>query len=343
MKYHFLLILFIAFFNKLSKSQVNLVKNYSFEQYNLCPNDMTQLTPSCSYWYDTMSKMKIIPPFPYSNNNWGSSEYYHICAINTAVHIPQNFCGFQIAHYGSAYCGFLLTFYINNQLSNYKEYIGTELYYSLNQNRSYQLEFYYSIAEYSYDQLEYYPLEIGALLTDTVVYQLSGISTNQPQNIITNPQVKQQLPEIKDTLNWIKVSGTFVANGGERFLTIGSFQNTGTLANKNVYVYIDDVKLWELEEQPTQVDSLKIPNIITPNTDGINDKFMYENQDQWSFETKIFSRWGNLVYDNKSSENWDGTYKGQIVSQGVYYYVIKAQAIKNGEVRIHKGTVTVMY
>jgi gliding motility-associated-like protein len=339
------IVLFSFFLGVFSvKAQVNFVPNYSFEIFDTCPPDMGYLNPSCDLWFTPTSKMLIIPPLPYSLFNWGSSDYYNLCAISTNAGIPSNFVGFQNPFYGDAYAGFLLIY--NDIISpNYKEYIEIELENFLQKDMKYCLEFYYSLAEWGHDT-SYYPLEIGALLTDTVVYRLSGVGTNQPQNINTIPQVKQKLPAIKDTLNWIKVSGTFIAKGGERFLTIGNFQTTDTLQNKNVYVYIDDVKLYYCgpdTTQPPVVDSLIIPNIFTPNADGYNDKFEYKNQEQWNFETQVFNRWGDLVFDNKSSENWDGYYKGNKVSAGVYFYIIKAQAIKTGEVRVYKGHVTVMY
>jgi gliding motility-associated-like protein len=227
-----------------------------------------------------------------------------------------------------------------------KEYIEIHLYKKLSKNKKYCLEFYYSIAErFFYNPNFYYPIELGALITDTIVSRQSGINTQQPQNIYANPQISQQLPQIIDTINWIKVSGSFIAKGGEQYLTIGNFQNTDTLTNKSIYVYIDDVKLWYCgpDTTPQPTGSMIVPNVFTPNGDGYNDIFEYENQEQWEFETQIFSRWGNLVFENKSSENWDGFYKNEKVSPGVYFYVIKAVAIKTGEIRVYRGTVSVLY
>jgi hypothetical protein len=223
--------------NAYLKAQINLVSNYSFEKYDTCPKGLSYLTPSCSDWFTPMSKMTN-PPAQYSLFNWGSSDYFNNCSSNSQIWIPNNIAGTQFAKAGDSYVGFLLL-----RSFNFKEYIETELDTSLEKDKRYNVEFYYSIAEYGSVQ-DYHPLEIGALLTDTVVYRLSGVGTDQPQNINTIPQVKQQLPAIKDTLNWIKVSGDFIAKGGEKFLTIGNFQTTDTLQNKNVYVYIDDVKLW---------------------------------------------------------------------------------------------------
>jgi gliding motility-associated-like protein len=39
----------------------------------------------------------------------------------------------------------------------------------------------------------------------------------------------------------------------------------------------------------------------------------------------IFNRWGNEVYHKKDGYNgeWDGTYRGQDLPDGTYYYVFK--------------------
>jgi gliding motility-associated-like protein len=61
---------------------------------------------------------------------------------------------------------------------------------------------------------------------------------------------------------------------------------------------------------------LIIPNIITPNGDGINDKFTVVGLPPES-AISIYNRWGNLLYDSANYANdWS------IKSEGVYYYVI---------------------
>jgi len=334
------LVLFLAL-SLTFNAQTNLVPNYSFEEKDSCPKGMSYLTPSCKDWYTPISKMNTIP-IGFSLNSWGTSDYFNLCANNTDAHIPNNYSGFQTPNFGNAYSGILLTINIPPSIFDFKEYIEVKLLKKLMNNKEYCIEFYYSIAE-RYNYSKYYPIGIGALLTDTIVSRQPGINTQQPQNIYAIPQVSGKLPQVMDTLNWIKVSGSFIAKGGEQYLTIGNFQHTDTLTNKSVYVYIDDVKLYYCgpDTTPQPVDSLVIPNVFTPNGDGYNDKFVYKNQEQWEFETQVFSRWGNLVYDNKTSENWDGTFQGERVSSGVYFYKIKAKAIKTGEMRVFRGTVSV--
>jgi len=68
-----------------------------------------------------------------------------------------------------------------------------------------------------------------------------------------------------------------------------------------------------------------LPNVFTPNGDGINDFFRPSN---YSFvekvDMKIFNRWGTLVYKTEDPDiNWDGKRinTNHLVPPGVYYYV----------------------
>jgi len=62
-----------------------------------------------------------------------------------------------------------------------------------------------------------------------------------------------------------------------------------------------------------------IPNSFTPNNDGLNDKFLVYANSLTSFKIEIFDRWGKLLFTADNIENgWDGTYKGQSCSLGVY-------------------------
>jgi len=64
-----------------------------------------------------------------------------------------------------------------------------------------------------------------------------------------------------------------------------------------------------------------IPSAFTPNYDSLNDSFGPKGQAIKDFTIEIFSRYGNTIY--KGNKNWDGTYKGQVLMDGMcYYYLI---------------------
>ena len=110
---------------------------------------------------------------------------------------------------------------------------------------------------------------------------------------------------------------------------------------------------------------LKIPNVFTPNGDGINDYFIitldggsdipggdtrgyraegleyeaYEPLNKYyeSTDLTIFNRWGRIVYHSTDYQNnWDG---GGL-SDGTYFYVLKCHGLKNDAT--YKGSVMII-
>lgn len=97
---------------------------------------------------------------------------------------------------------------------------------------------------------------------------------------------------------------------------------------------------------PPAIDSLAIPNGITPNGDGINDAFVFdvilENPSQYpESELLVFNRWGDVVYQSKPYNNdWEGTNQnGQPLPEGTYYYIMRLD-IANSE--IIRGDITII-
>ncbi|RAJ05494.1 gliding motility-associated-like protein [Chitinophaga skermanii] len=65
-------------------------------------------------------------------------------------------------------------------------------------------------------------------------------------------------------------------------------------------------------------------NVMTPNGDGVNDRFVIKNIDSYpNNELKIFDRAGRLIYNKRSYANeWNGTLSGQPLDEGTYYYIL---------------------
>ena len=76
---------------------------------------------------------------------------------------------------------------------------------------------------------------------------------------------------------------------------------------------------------------IKIPNVFTPNGDGVNDTFYPETVGLLSEEMRIYDRWGRLIYKwEELGEKWDGrNLAGNEVASSVYYYVYKALGMDN--------------
>ncbi len=91
---------------------------------------------------------------------------------------------------------------------------------------------------------------------------------------------------------------------------VSAFDSVGNESAKSVLVCVDSCNFYE------------IPNVFTPNGDGINDKLMAKTTglvEKINF--RLFNRDGMLLFRTEDPRiNWDGTYKGKIVSPGVYFY-----------------------
>ena len=78
-----------------------------------------------------------------------------------------------------------------------------------------------------------------------------------------------------------------------------------------------------------------VPNIFTPNGDGINDTWhatgLYE-----TFSLNIFNRWGMEIFASDVPGSWwDGNSGGDAVSEGVYFYILYLPESD----RVFKGTI----
>ena len=90
-------------------------------------------------------------------------------------------------------------------------------------------------------------------------------------------------------------------------------------------------------------DCVKIPNVFTPNGDGINDTWIIENIEMFpEAYIYIYNRWGQLMYEGRGAdEPWDGKYRDHFVPAGVYMYIVNLENLEKD--RAYTGTVTIMY
>ncbi len=255
------LLLVCLFFCKLN-SQTNLVPNYSFED----------TTGNCDAQMTLAAATQYVKKW-YSSSNFGNPFFFNYCAnsftypmIST---VPNNCNGYQYPRTGNSYVGTGI-YIIDNPFDSanvHVDYFSVKLFDKLKANHCYYGEFYVSLANCSDIAVN----QIGMYLTPNTFTTTTGSFTNTIQ-----PQVQWDTTQFfTDTLNWVKVSSTFIAQGGEEFLTIGNFRDglhlkktfittnfvTGCTVPSNPhasYIYVDDVSLYELPQTPIGISNYTI-------------------------------------------------------------------------------------
>ena len=91
-----------------------------------------------------------------------------------------------------------------------------------------------------------------------------------------------------------------------------------------------------------------MPNIILPGDPENGIATVFGGQDVESIKTfQIFDRWGNQQFDasgfqpDDKNKGWDGTFRGNPVSPGVYVYYVIARFI-DGVEEVFEGDITVL-
>jgi gliding motility-associated-like protein len=90
----------------------------------------------------------------------------------------------------------------------------------------------------------------------------------------------------------------------------------------------DTVRVRIQKQTPPEVDCIVVYNVITPNGDGLNDKWIIDCIENYpDNKVQIFNIWGDLIYNFNHYDNvlhvWKGTdMEGKPVPDGTYYYVI---------------------
>ncbi len=109
----------------------------------------------------------------------------------------------------------------------------------------------------------------------------------------------------------------------------------GSMGNSNNFAFITK-NGWNLNsnEHPyilvNMEDQLEIPNVFTPNNDGINDQFLVDAKNLSEFNLVIVNRWGQVVFEsNDLNKSWDGKYKNEMCNEGTYFYIATGKSLND--------------
>lgn len=131
---------------------------------------------------------------------------------------------------------------------------------------------------------------------------------------------------------------------GQTFSSSSPSNTTATYASIGIYSVILTVSNGICQDQTTSTITVLpmpdaeifVPNVFTPNGDGINDSFALDVKFGQTIQVQIFNRWGNLMYEmNDFTEKWDG----KEATEGVYFYKYSVTDL-NGKIHQGHGHVT---
>lgn len=257
-----ILILLIGWQSQISKSQ-NLVPNPSFEEYQQCPTFLGAVKS-----FNVNSSYGIVKEWM-ANPSYCTPDYYHACG-KKAFKVPENQCGNISAFEGEGYIGMILRIgevHIGSPSDlMYREHITTKLKKTLQKNYQYEVKFHINLATYS----NFAIANFGALLTE------------EPWIIKENIAFEPQILSEKDVYltekeHWQVICDTFVAKGGERFITLGNFDNYKNRKIKKIdnskthlkkfnfnraYYFIDEISVEEIGEAPPNEALIEVNNEI---------------------------------------------------------------------------------
>lgn len=300
----FVQILIVLFISDFCLSQ-NLITNPSFENLSSCYGDPANIGfdvfewASCSGWSN---------PIMSSSDLWCQNPSV---GNNVPPQLPG--IGYQMPRTGNSMAGFLIGDPI---VSNYREYIQNELVETLKPLNYYRFSCYISTC--------CLPCTVSNLGVSLTSQKVQNNNWNLNNSIVYGEN--SPLNFLDDTLDWKKIEIDFLALGGERYIQIGSFTDSSQLSINgcqnnefiNNYYFIDDVEL-------TETGKFELPNIITPNNDGINDNWILPfSKALGPKKVSILNRWGNLIYEGDLKNfAWDGrTQNGDECIDGIYFYRI---------------------
>lgn len=127
--------------------------------------------------------------------------------------------------------------------------------------------------------------------------------------------------------------------GTTSLVTLSAEDDNGCTANADIY--------FKVNKKPPKI---YIPNVFTPNHDGVNDKVFVQTDPvtiQLIDEFRIFDRWGAEVYfssdfaPNDPKIGWDGYFKGKRENPGVFVYFLKCRDIYGDQILL-RGDITLI-
>ena len=277
-----------------SNSQ-NLIIDSGFEDYRYCPKSVSDFT--LKHW---------------SVPTKGTSDYFNVCSRK--MHPTNGYNGSQKTRSGLGYIGLISGKKFLQKPT--AEYVQSKLKDKLSKDSTYYLEFYVNLRDMSMQAAK----DIGALLLK------SKLNSSTTHILKSTPTIRTK-DFICDTTKWEKISGTFIAEGNEQFIIIGTFGNKKSFIKTNrkefprsnsAYYYIDDVCLKKVSkesdchcEETSNTKKNTVKSAVTFNKESkiILPDFTFKTN-QWELEVKEVPLLDSLADYLQENENYKLTISG---------------------------------
>jgi len=284
----------------------NLVPNPSFEDTIQCPISLNEVG-------------SLVGWTGYGN----TPDYFHTChTLAGLAGVPSNYYGFQQPRSGKGYCG-MLTYTFSGSA---REPIGVNLVTPLIIGQKYYASAYVCMANCS-NQSGYGSNKLGFIFTNTSYSSSNPIPISNFAHIYSDSI-------ITDTLNWIQIFGSFIADSTYSKFAFGNFFddlstdtiNTINCVNQLAYYYIDDICISTDSNYCTNwtgvtesyLDNSQIKVFPNPTKDIIS-IFSQEKIEA----IQIINSMGQVIYiDNTINKNKIEVSMGKF-NKGIYFIRIK--------------------
>lgn len=285
----------------------NLVPNPSFEDSSFCTSGITY---KAEHWFSPTSGTPDI-----FRNTGSSGVCVEGCDWIGVSGSYNGAAGYQLPRTGRSYMGVGIVLNYGNDT---REYLSVQLADTLRAGGKYCVSFYTILSDLS----GYATDGIGACLTVSPFNDCAGYVLLNCTSEVRNPSGNI----LSDTVEWVLVSDTFVASGGERYITIGNFHSdtntTVVLTGESAmvcYHYIDDVSVYYCDTVIPTFNSFTLyPNPsngefnISGNFPTGTQLYIYDMLGQKIGESIVLPEGNNIISIDLE------------LAQGAYYYELRS-------------------
>lgn len=315
-------IIVLGFYYALVLQGQNYIPNGDFELYSECPTDISQ-TEKLLFWQNP--------------SEWATPDYYNECVDSMCgVGVPLSYWGSEVyASSGSGFVGCGVGVLGADYIDVFKEYIYVRLDSLLDKGVEYTLE-----VDLRRPPSTKLGVSFQAHLSNSRFQQKNNNNLDLPPNLMATPPI--------DHLDWQRYSSTYTAEGDERYLIIGNFENDSLLwfnmkrglnalgdscqrfgveaLDSAMYLLIDNICLAESKSSNIKAvkDSITV-QLIQLNEGQITISMVDGVVDHFPYKLEVWTNSGARILKNDMYYIGDIVTLNEVTARQVYYATLYRQ------------------